>query len=73
LKVLKHNKDPLPRIDAMMKFTRKSRKDWKLYFPPPPIAKLIVDSAQVLRKDKDPDLFPSLDEHRNPYDIHPQR
>ena len=57
LRVLKHNKDPLPKINAMMKFTGKSGKDWKLYIRHPEIAKLIEDSAKVGGKDKVLDIF----------------
>jgi len=69
LRVLKHNKDPLPKINAMMKFTGKSGKDWKLYIRHPEIAKLIEDSAKVGGKDKDQDIFRYVDEHGNDYDI----
>ena len=41
LRVLKQNKDPLPKINAMMKFTGKSGKDWKLYIRHPEIAKSV--------------------------------
>ena len=69
LRVLKHNKDPLPKINAMMKFTGKSGKDWKLYIRHPEIAKLIEDSAKVGGKDKEQDIFRYVDEHGNDYDI----
>jgi len=69
LRVLKQNKDPLPKINAMMKFTGKSGKDWKLYIRHPEIAKLIEDSAKVGGKDKDQDIFRYVDENGNDYDI----
>ncbi|MEC7708595.1 MAG: hypothetical protein VYA39_02590 [Candidatus Thermoplasmatota archaeon] len=69
LRVLKQNKDPLPKINAMMTFTGKSGKDWKLYIRHPEISKLIEDSAKVGGKDKEQDLFRYVDEHGNDYDI----
>tara|TARA_B100000945_G_scaffold54365_1_gene39776 strand:- start:8651 stop:9982 length:1332 start_codon:yes stop_codon:yes gene_type:complete len=69
LRVLKQNKDPLPKINAMMKFTGKSGKDWKLYVRHPEIAKLIEDSAKVGGKEKEQDLFRYADENGNDYDI----
>ena len=69
LRVLKQNKDPLPKINVMMKFTGKSGKDWKLYIRHPEIAKLIEESAKVGGKDKEQDLFRYLDENGNDYDI----
>ena len=69
LRVLKQNKDPLPKINVMMEFTGKSGKDWKLYIRHPEIAKLIEESAKVGGKDKEQDLFRYLDENGNDYDI----
>ena len=67
-RVLK-NKNDLPKINAMLGFTGKSGKIWKLYIRHPEISKMIEDSAKVGGKDKDQDLFRYLDENGNDLDI----
>ena len=46
LRVLKNKEGDLPKINAMMRFTGKSGKEWKLYIRHPEISKLIEDSAK---------------------------
>ena len=69
MRVLKGSNKPLPKINAMMKFTRKSGKDWKIYIRHPEISKLIEDSAKIGGKDKEQDLFRYVDENGNDFDI----
>ena len=69
MRVLKGNNKPLPKINAMMKFTGKSGKDWKIYIRHPEISKLIEDSAKIGGKDKEQDLFRYVDENGNDFDI----
>ena len=68
-RVLKLNKDPLPKINAMMSFTGKSGKDWKIYIRHPEIAKMIEESGKVGGKDKEQDIFRYVDEKGNDYDV----
>ena len=68
-RIWKRGKDPLPKINAIMKFTGKSGKDWKLYIRHPEIAKLIEESGKVGGKDKEQDVFRYLDKNGNDYDI----
>ena len=69
MRVLKGRDKPLPKINAMMKFTGKSGKDWKIYIRHPEISKLIEDSAKIGGKDKEQDLFRYVDENGNDFDI----
>ena len=69
MRVLKDSNKPLPKINAMMKFTGKSGKDWKIYIRHPEISKLIEDSAKIGGKDKEQDLFRYVDENGNDFDI----
>ena len=69
MRVLKGSNKPLPKIKAMMKFTGKSGKDWKIYIRHPEISKLIEDSAKIGGKDKEQDLFRYVDENGNDFDI----
>ena len=69
MRVLKGRNKPLPKINAMMKFTGKSGKDWKIYIRHPEISKLIEDSAKIGGKDKEQDLFRYVDENGNDFDI----
>ena len=69
MRVLKGSNKPLPKINAMMKFTGKSGKDWKIYIRHPEISKLIEDSAKIGGKDKEQDLFRYIDENGNDFDI----
>jgi len=69
MRVLKGSNKPLPKINAMMKFTGKSGKDWKIYVRHPEISKLIEDSAKIGGKDKEQDLFRYVDENGNDFDI----
>ena len=69
MRVLKGSNEPLPKINAMMKFTGKSGKDWKIYIRHPEISKLIEDSAKIGGKDKEQDLFRYVDENGNDFDI----
>ena len=69
MSVLKDSNKPLPKINAMMEFTGKSGKDWKIYVRHPEIAKLIEDSAKIGGKDKEQDLFRYVDENGNDFDI----
>ena len=69
MRVLKGSNKPLPKINAMMKFTGKSGKDWKIYIRHPEISKLIEDSAKIGGKDKEQDLFRYVDENGNDFDI----
>ena len=69
MRVLKGSDKPLPKINAMMKFTGKSGKDWKIYIRHPEISKLIEDSAKIGGKDKEQDLFRYVDENGNDFDI----
>ena len=69
MSVLKGSNKPLPKINAMMKFTGKSGKDWKIYVRHPEISKLIEDSAKIGGKDKEQDLFRYVDENGNDFDI----
>ena len=69
MRVLKASNKPLPKINAMMKFTGKSGKDWKIYIRHPEISKLIEDSAKIGGKDKEQDLFRYVDENGNDFDI----
>lgn len=69
MRVLKGSNRPLPKINAMMKFTGKSGKDWKIYIRHPEISKLIEDSAKIGGKDKEQDLFRYVDENGNDFDI----
>ena len=69
MRVLKDSNKPLPKINAMMKFTGKSGKDWKIYIRHPEIAKLIEDSAKIGGRDKEQDLFRYVDENGNDFDI----
>ena len=72
MRVLKGSNKPLPKINAMMKFTGKSGKDWKIYIRHPEISKLIEDSAKIGGKDKEQDLFRYVDENGNDFDIKPE-
>ena len=69
MRVLKDSNKPLPKINAMMKFTGKSGKDWKIYIRHPELSKLIEDSAKIGGKDKEQDLFRYVDENGNDFDI----
>ena len=69
MRVLKGSDKPLPKINAMMKFTGKSGKDWKIYIRHPEISKLIEDSAKIGGKDKEQDIFRYVDENGNDFDI----
>ena len=69
MRVLKGRDKPLPKINAMMKFTGKSGKDWKIYIRHPEISKLIEDSAKIGGKDKEQDLFRYVEENGNDFDI----
>ena len=68
MRVLKGSNKPLPKINAMMKFTGKSGKDWKIYIRHPEISKLIEDSAKIGGKDKEQDLFRYVDENGKDFD-----
>ena len=69
MSVLKGSNKPLPKINAMMEFTGKSGKDWKIYIRHPEISKLVEDSAKIGGKDKEQDLFRYVDENGNDFDI----
>tara|TARA_B100000941_G_scaffold274984_1_gene236515 strand:+ start:319 stop:1626 length:1308 start_codon:yes stop_codon:yes gene_type:complete len=69
MRVLKDSTKPLPKVNAMMEFTGKSGKDWKIYIRHPEISKLIEDSAKIGGKDKEQDLFRYVDENGNDFDI----
>ena len=69
MRVLKGSNKPLPKINAMMKFTGKSGKEWKIYIRHPEISKLIEDSAKIGGKDKEQDLFRYVDVNGNDFDI----
>ena len=69
LRVLKNKEGDLPKINAMMRFTGKSGKEWKIYIRHPEISKLIEDSAKVGGKDKEQDLFRYVDDNGKDYDV----
>ena len=68
-RVLKNKGEDLPKINAMMRFTGKSGKEWKLYIRHPEISKLIEDSAKIGGKDKQQDLFRYVDDNGKDYDV----
>lgn len=56
-------------IDAVMNFTGKSGKEWKLLIKDDKVAKLIEESGKIGGKEKSQDLFRYLDDNGNDYDI----
>ena len=56
-------------IDAVLNFTGKSGKEWKLLIKDDQVAKLIEESGKVGGKEKTQDLFRYLDDNGNDYDI----
>ena len=56
-------------IDAVMNFTGKSGKEWKLLIKDDTVAKLIEESGKIGGKDKSQDLFRYLDDNGNDFDI----
>jgi len=56
-------------IDAIMNFTGKSGKEWKLLIKDDKVAKLIEESGKIGGKDKSQDLFRYLDDNGNDFDI----
>ena len=56
-------------IDAVLNFTGKSVKEWKLLIKDDQVAKLIEESGKVGGKEKTQDLFRYLDDNGNDYDI----
>ncbi len=56
-------------IDAVLNFTGKSGKEWKLLIKDDEVARLIEESGKIGGKEKTQDLFRYLDENGNDYDI----
>jgi len=56
-------------IDAVLNFTGKSGKEWKLLIKDDQVAKLIEESGKIGGKEKTQDLFRYLDDNGNDYDI----
>ena len=56
-------------IDAVLNFTGKSGKEWKLLIKDDKVAKLIEESGKIGGKEKTQDLFRYLDDNGNDYDI----
>tara|TARA_B100000579_G_scaffold205084_1_gene167612 strand:- start:899 stop:2191 length:1293 start_codon:yes stop_codon:yes gene_type:complete len=56
-------------IDAVMSFTGKSGKEWKLLIKDDQVAKLIEESGKIGGKEKTQDLFRYLDDNGNDYDV----
>jgi DNA topoisomerase-1 len=56
-------------IDAVLNFTGKSGKEWKLLIKDDLVAKLIEESGKIGGKEKTQDLFRYLDDNGNDYDI----
>jgi len=56
-------------IDAVLVFTGKSGKEWKLLIKDDNIAKLMEESGKIGGKEKTQDLFRYLDEKGNDFDI----
>ncbi|MDG1539986.1 MAG: hypothetical protein P8Q46_00310 [Candidatus Thalassarchaeaceae archaeon] len=56
-------------IDAVLNFTGKSGKEWKLLIKDDHVAKLIEESGKVGGKEKAQDLFRYLDDNGDDYDI----
>ena len=56
-------------IDAVLNFTGKSGKEWKLLIKDDKVAKLIEESGKIGGKEKTHDLFRYLDDNGNDYDI----
>ena len=56
-------------IDAVLNFTGKSGKEWKLLIKDDKVAKLIEESGKIGGKEKTQDLFRYLDDSGNDYDI----
>ncbi|HJM24496.1 MAG TPA: hypothetical protein QF821_02485 [Candidatus Thalassarchaeaceae archaeon] len=56
-------------IDAVLSFTGKSGKNWKLLIKDDKVARLIEESGKVGGKEKTQDLFRYLDENGNDFDI----
>ncbi|MBR79583.1 MAG: hypothetical protein CMA88_02215 [Euryarchaeota archaeon] len=56
-------------IDAVLAFTGKSGKEWKLLIKDDNIAKLMEESGKIGGKEKTQDLFRYLDEKGNDFDI----
>jgi DNA topoisomerase-1 len=57
------------KIDAVLNFTGKSGKEWKILIKDDDVAKLIEESGKIGGKDKKQDLFRYLDEKGNDFDI----
>ena len=56
-------------IDAVLNFTGKSGKEWKLLIKDDQVAKLIEESGKIGGKEKTQDLFRYLDDSGNDFDI----
>ena len=56
-------------IDAVLNFTGKSGKEWKLLIKDDRVAKLIEESGKIGGKEKTQDLFRYLDDNGNDFDI----
>ena len=56
-------------IDAVLNFTGKSGKEWKLLIKDDRVAKLIEESGKIGGKEKTHDLFRYLDDNGNDFDI----
>ena len=56
-------------IDAVLNFTGKSGKEWKLLIKDDQVAKLIEESGKIGGKEKTQDLFRYLDDNGNDYDV----
>ena len=56
-------------IDAVLNFTGKSGKEWKLLIKDDQVAKLIEESGKIGGKEKAQDLFRYLDDNGNDYDV----
>ena len=56
-------------IDAVLNFTGKSGREWKLLIKDDKVAKLIAESGKIGGKEKTQDLFRYLDDNGNDYDI----
>ena len=56
-------------IDAVLNFTGKSGKEWKLLIKDDRVAKLIEESGKIGGKEKTQDLFRYLDDNGNDLDI----
>ena len=56
-------------IDAVLNFTGKSGKEWKLLIKDDQVARLIEESGKIGGKEKTQDLFRYLDDNGNDYDI----